>query len=62
MKKQGLIGQSAQVGEPRSDDLHNHSFQGTIVGVRDSGLLVSVEDQDGDVFDVDLDNITLIKD
>jgi hypothetical protein len=59
MKKQGLIGKTVTVSEPRENDLHNHSFQGTVVDIRDNGLIVSVEDQDGDVFDLDLDQITV---
>lgn len=61
MKKQDLIGQNVIVGEPKENDLHNHSFLGTVVGLKDKGKIVSVEDQDGDVFDVDRDQVELAK-
>ena len=44
-------GQIVNVGEPTTEDFWQHPFMGTVVGVQ--GKIVSVEDQDGDVFDVD---------
>lgn len=49
--------QSVKVGEPRSTDIHTHSFLGTIIDVLDSRNTVIVEDQCGDVFEVDADNV-----
>jgi len=45
------------VGEPMADDLHEHQFTGTVVEV--SGGVVTVEDQDGDCFDVHAANCVI---
>lgn len=54
---QNLVGKTVVVAEPKLNDLHNHSFVGTVVKVKPD--CVSVEDQDGDVFDLDFDQITV---
>lgn len=50
-------GDSVLVGEPMADDLHEHQFTGTAVDI--SGSIVTVEDQDGDCFDVDAANCVI---
>lgn len=49
------VGSSVIVGEPLFDELHKHSFIGTVVAV--NGGIVTVEDQDGDCFDVDVKKV-----
>jgi len=51
------IGDFVLVGEPMADDLHEHQFTGTVVDI--SGSIVTVEDQDGDCFDVHVVNCSL---
>jgi len=51
--------QTVEVGEPRSMDRHNHSFVGTIIDVLESSGTVVVEDQCGEAFEVDADNVTV---
>lgn len=46
---------SVEVGEPAGDEMHNHSFVGTAVGFRNGNVIV--EDQDGDCFEVDPENV-----
>jgi hypothetical protein len=54
--------QSVEVGEPRRSDLHNHSFIGTIIDVLESRGTVIVEDQCGEAFEVDADNVEVLED
>ena len=51
--------QQVEVGEPTSGDRHTHSFIGTIMkgGVLESRGTVVVEDQCGESFEVDADNV-----
>lgn len=39
------------------DDLHNHSFEGQIIDIRNN--IATVEDFDGDCWDIELDRLTL---
>ena len=54
--------QTVEVGEPRSTDIHNHGFMGTIIDVLEGRGTVIVEDQCGDAFEVDADNVEVIMD
>ena len=49
-------GQTVNVGEPTAEDFWQHPFMGTVVGAQ--GRTYSIEDQDGDVFDVDVSQIS----
>lgn len=51
--------QDVQVGEPCKTDLHTHAFKGTIIDVLESRGTAVVEDQCGDAFEVDVDNVTV---
>ena len=51
------MGDSVEVPDPNDSDIHNHSFVGTIVGFR--GELATVEDGDGDCFDIEVERLTL---
>lgn len=50
------IGDSVEVPDPDATDNHQHSFVGTIVGFR--GELATVEDMDGDCFDIEIERLT----
>lgn len=50
-------GQTVSVGEPWSGDLHQHPFVGTFSHYRNGNAVV--EDQDGEAFEVDIENVTL---
>lgn len=52
--------QSVVVKDPKKDDLWNHSFAGIIVEVKKDTVVV--EDQDGDCFEVDLDQVEVSHD
>jgi hypothetical protein len=54
--------QTVEVGDPRKTDMHNHSFVGTIIDVLESRGTVIVEDQCGEYFEVDADNVQVIED
>lgn len=49
-----------EVGEPTRGDIHNHSFVGTVIDVLESRGTVVVEDQCGEAFEVDADNVGLM--
>lgn len=51
--------QTVEVGDPKNSDMHNHSFVGTVIDVLESRGTVIVEDQCGEVFEVDADNVTV---
>jgi len=53
------INDEVEVPDPNPDgtDLHNHSFVGTIVSI--FGDIATVEDGDGDCFDIELNRLTL---
>lgn len=55
MVKNLKVGDSVKVAEPNADDLWNHSFKGTVKALHASH--VTVEDGDGDCFDVDYDQV-----
>ena len=50
------IGENVEVPDPNDSDIHNHSFVGSIVGFR--GELATVEDMDGDCFDIEIERLT----
>lgn len=54
--------QEVRVGEPCKTDLHTHSFVGTVIDVLESRGTVVVEDQCGDAFEVDIDNVEIMED
>ncbi|MDZ7785973.1 MAG: hypothetical protein U5L95_02520 [Candidatus Saccharibacteria bacterium] len=56
--------QTVEVGAPRKSDMHNHSFVGIIVkdGILESRGTVIVEDQCGEAFEVDADNVEVRED
>lgn len=54
--------QTVEVGEPRNTDMHNHGFMGTIIDVLETRGTVIVEDQCGDAFEVDADNVEVLDD
>jgi len=54
--------QTVEVGEPTRTDMHNHSFVGTIIDVLESRGTVIVEDQCGEAFEVDADNVEVLED
>lgn len=49
------VGDSVLVPDPNKDDLHNHEFLGTIKVIK--GEYATVEDMDGDCFDIELDRL-----
>ena len=51
--------QSVEVGEPRKTDMHLFSFIGTVIDVLEARGTVIVEDQCGEAFEVDADNVTV---
>ena len=52
--------QQVEVGEPTKTDMHQHSFVGTVIDVLDSRGTAVVEDQCGDAFEVDVDNVAIM--
>jgi len=54
--------QTVEVGEPTRTDIHQHSFVGTVIDVLESRGTVIVEDQCGEVFEVDADNVEVQED
>jgi len=51
--------QDVNVGEPTRTDMHQHSFVGTVKDVLESRGTVIVEDQWGEAFEVDADNVEI---
>ena len=54
------IGDAVIVPEPNESDLHAHSFQGTVIDIRDEEGLASVEDMDGNIFDIEVKRLKII--
>ena len=54
--------QTVEVGEPTRGDMHQHSFVGTVIDVLESRGTVVVEDQCGEAFEVDADNVEIRED
>lgn len=52
------IGDSVEVPDPNDSDIHNHSFVGTIVAFDTDMEYASVEDMDGDCFDIEIERLT----
>jgi len=52
------IGETVEVPDPNDSDIHNHSFVGTIVAFDDEMEYATVEDMDGDCFDIEIERLT----
>ena len=52
--------QQVEVGDPVRGDMHAHSFVGTVIDVLETRGTVVVEDQCGDAFEVDADNVAVM--
>ena len=52
--------QQVEVGEPNRSDMHQHAFIGTVIDVLENRGTVVVEDQCGDAFEVDADNVAVM--
>jgi hypothetical protein len=52
------IGDAVEVPDPIDDDIHNHSFVGYIVSI--VGDMATVEDGDGDFFDIELNRLEMV--
>ena len=50
-------GDLVDMPDPNESDLYNHSFEGIVIGFHDT--YVTVEDQDGDCFDIEPERVTL---
>jgi hypothetical protein len=48
---------SVQVPDPKSDDIHQHAFTGTVTGFRNGNFIV--EDMDGDSFEIEPYRLTV---
>jgi len=44
--------------DPNDTDLHQHSFQGTVLEIQDDDI-ISVVDQDNDVFDIEANRVEI---
>jgi len=49
------VGSFVLVPNPNETDIHNHEFLGVVVGIR--GEYATVEDGDGDCFDIEIDRL-----
>lgn len=54
--------QTVEVGEPKKADRHKNRFIGTIIDVWEDRGTVIVEDQCGEAFEVDADNVEIRED
>ena len=52
--------QQVEVGEPKGVDRHKSPFIGTVIDVVESSGIVVVEDQCGEAFPVDADNVAIM--
>ena len=52
-------GQQVNVPEPNSSDMHHHAFIGTIIDILEDRGTAIVEDQCGDVFEVEGDRLEI---
>lgn len=58
------VGSIVVVPRPNENDMYNHSFEGTVVDLKkdtDGSLVATVEDGDGDCFDIDLKRLKVSK-
>jgi hypothetical protein len=46
------VGSFVLVPDPNETDIHNHEFQGVVVNIK--GEYATVEDGDGDCFDIEI--------
>ncbi len=51
--------QGVDVPEPNASDIHNHSFMGTVIDVLEDRGTAIVEDQCGDVFEIETDRLVI---
>lgn len=51
------VGDFVQVPEPNETDIHVHEFQGTVVSIDKD--LATVEDSEGDCFQIETDRLTI---
>ena len=54
-------GSTVEAPDPDETDIHQHSFVGTVVGVRGINLL-TVEDGDGNCFDIEANRLEIVED
>jgi len=57
------IGDLVSVPSPNVTDIHNHEFDGTVVGFHSfasEGSFVTVADMDGNCFDIEPDRLLLV--
>jgi hypothetical protein len=51
--------QSVEVPDPNSSDIHNNSFVGTVIDVLENRGTAIVEDQCGDVFEIEAERLVI---
>lgn len=49
------VGSFVLVPDPNESDIHNHEFLGVVVSIR--GEYATVEDGDGDCFDIEIERL-----
>lgn len=49
------VGSFVLVPDPIESDIHNHEFLGVVVGIK--GEYATVEDGDGDCFDIEIERL-----
>jgi len=51
--------QGVDVPDPNSSDIHNHAFMGTIIDILESRGTAIIEDQCGDVFEIETERLVI---
>jgi len=51
--------QGVNVPDPNNSDIHNHAFMGTVIDVLEDRGTAIVEDQCGDVFEIEGDRLKI---
>lgn len=51
------LGDLVLVPEPENDDIHTHNFIGTVQSIENG--VATVEDEDGDCFDIEVDRLEM---
>lgn len=51
--------QGVDVPDPSSSDIHNHAFMGTVIDVLEDRGTAIVEDQCGDVFEIEGERLVI---
>ena len=49
------VGEFVLVPEPNNTDIHNHEFTGEVIAITNG--IVTVEDEDGDCFDIEIERL-----